>query len=163
MKTSINFKETQRFTQWWIWVILLCFDLFAVYLLYSHFIIDEPLGDHPLPNWGVILFVAIIFALFALFVTMRLETTINHSGIYINFFPLISKHIKWEAIESAELVNYGFVGGWGIRLGTQYGTIYNVKGNLGLALKLKNGKKLCVGTQKAEEMKRLISTTSFEQ
>lgn len=161
MNTTINFKETQRFTQWWLWVILIAFDLFAVYLIYSHFVIDKPIGDHPLPSWGVLLYVVFTFALFALFVTMRLETTINRSGIYINFFPLISKHIPWESIASAEMVDYGFVGGWGIRLGTKYGTVYNVKGNLGLALRLKTGKKLCIGTQKAEELKRVIEKATI--
>ncbi|MDH7504524.1 MAG: hypothetical protein QHJ82_17675, partial [Verrucomicrobiota bacterium] len=64
MNTAINFKETQRFTQWWIWVILIAFDLFAVYLLYSHFLLEQPIGDHPLPSWGVVLYVVITFALF---------------------------------------------------------------------------------------------------
>lgn len=163
MNTTINFKETQRFTQWWIWVILIGFDIFAVYLLYSHFVIEKPIGDHPFPSWGVVLFAGIIFALFALFVIMRLETTINRSGIYINFFPLIRKHIPWESIASTEMVDYGFVGGWGIRLGTNYGTVYNVKGNLGLALRLKNGKKLCVGTQKAEDLKSLLNKTTVDE
>ena len=45
-------------------------------------------------------------------------------------------------LKSAKIVNYGFVG-YGIRLGSQYGTIYNVNGNKGFAIELSNGKKVC--------------------
>ena len=54
------------------------------------------------------------------------------------------------------MINYGFVGGWGIRLFTKYGTIYNTSGNKGLALELHDGKKLVIGTDKEEELKNFI-------
>lgn len=70
----------------------------------------------------------------------------------MNFFPFANKVTPWAEIENAEVVNYGFVGGWGVRLGTRYGTVYNVKGNKGLAVQLKSGKKYLIGTQKPEEL-----------
>ena len=54
------------------------------------------------------------------------------------------------------MINYGFVGGWGIRLFTDYGTVYNTRGNKGLALKLQNGKRLVIGTQREDELKSVI-------
>ena len=71
---------------------------------------------------------------------MQLKTTVDRNGIEMRFVPFIYKKITWNEIESAEVLNYGFVGGWGIRLWTKYGTVYNIKGNKGLAIKLKNGK-----------------------
>lgn len=53
-------------------------------------------------------------------------------------------------------MNYGFVGGWGVRLWTAFGTVYNVRGKMGLAIKLKDGTKFLIGTQKEMELKSVI-------
>ncbi|MGK7390468.1 MAG: hypothetical protein ACNS60_08955 [Candidatus Cyclobacteriaceae bacterium M2_1C_046] len=71
----------------------------------------------------------------------------------MRFIPFVYKSIKWKDIEQAEVINYGFIGGWGIRFGSKYGVLYNIKGNKGLHIKLKNGDQLVVGTQKEDELK----------
>jgi len=91
---------------------------------------------------------------------MELRTNIDNERIKIIFFPFTNKEIKWEQIEQVKVINYGFVGGWGVRFGTKYGTIYNTSGRFGLALKLKNGKKLCIGTQNEKELNKLIQEAS---
>lgn len=48
-------------------------------------------------------------------------------------------------------------GGWGLRWGIfGSGTAYNISGNMGIQLVLQNGKKILVGTQKAEECRRIL-------
>lgn len=49
----------------------------------------------------------------------------------------------------------------GIRFGSKYGTAYNMKGNYGLAIKLKNGQKFLIGTQKVEELGQFLEGKSF--
>jgi hypothetical protein len=88
---------------------------------------------------------------------MYLKTEIDEDSIRIKFFPFANKVFHWKDIAKAEVVNYGFVGGWGIRIGTKYGTVYNIKGQQGLAIQLKNGKKRCIGTQKEAELKAVIA------
>lgn len=89
---------------------------------------------------------------FVMLKLMYLETKLDQHGIHIRFFPLVRKTWEWSELVRAEMVNYGFVGGWGIRLWTQYGTVYNIRGNEGLAFELQNGKKYLVGTQKKDEL-----------
>ena len=96
----------------------------------------------------------------AFFWKMELITNINNEGIKIKFFPFTNKEIKWEEIEQVKVINYGFVGGWGVRFGTKHGTIYNTSGRFGLALELKNGKKFCIGTQNEKELNKLIEEAS---
>jgi hypothetical protein len=60
-------------------------------------------------------------------------------------------------VDKCQVIPYGFVGGWGMRLWTQYGTVYNVRGGKGLYVQLKNKKKFLVGTQQAEELERFIT------
>ena len=55
-------------------------------------------------------------------------------------------------MKTYQIVDYGFVGGWGIRMGTKYGTVYNTRGKTGLALTLLNGTRYCIGTQKEGEL-----------
>jgi hypothetical protein len=86
---------------------------------------------------------------------IRLITEIDKEEIRINFFPFVKKQISWKEIKSVEIVNYGFVG-WGIRLWTKYGTVYNTKGNRGLAIELLNGEKYLIGTQRENEVKEMI-------
>lgn len=87
----------------------------------------------------------------------ELVSTLKREEIRMQLTPFIKKRIKWEDVRSAEVLNYGFVGGWGIRLWTSYGTVYNVKGNKGLALELSKGQKLLIGTQKERELKKVLT------
>ncbi len=87
---------------------------------------------------------------------MTLKTEIDQKAIKMSFFPFVKKRIEWKDVKKAEVINYGFVGGWGIRLFTNYGTVYNTSGNKGLALELQNGKRLVIGTQKEQELSRIV-------
>ena len=71
-------------------------------------------------------------------------------------FPLTKKEIPWDQIDTAEVINYGFVGGWGIRYSANYGTVYNTKGKMGVLIKLKKGGKFIIGTQRPEELKSFL-------
>jgi hypothetical protein len=62
--------------------------------------------------------------------------------------------VWWSEINKVEIISYGFVG-YGWRL-TQYGTIYNIGGNMGLRLHLKSGKKVVLGTQKTKELANFL-------
>jgi hypothetical protein len=153
MKTE--FKEEQKFTQWWLWLILTAIALIPVYGIYKQIIQGEVFGDKPMSDSGLIVSAIIPFGILVLFWFSKLQTQININEIQIKFIPFITKKIEWKEVKSAQVISYGFVG-YGIRLFTKYGTVYNTKGNKGLALELKNGKKLLLGTQKMEELTKVV-------
>lgn len=124
--------------------------------LYKQLFLKEQFGTKPLSDLGLILFLIFVFSLIFMFMFIRLKTVIDNEKIQISFFPFTRKNVKWDDIESVKIVDYGFVGGWGIRLGTKYGTVYNIKGSKGLAIELKNGKKFLIGTQKEKELNNII-------
>jgi hypothetical protein len=154
MKT--HFIEEQKFTQWWLWLILGLAGVLTTFKIYDQIILEESFGTNSGSNFGVISSSAFIFFCLLYFSLMKLKTKIDEEKIQIRFFPMVKKTIRWTDIQKAEVVNYGFVGGWGIRLWTQYGTAYNIKGNKGLAIELVNGKKYLIGTQKAAEMSEIV-------
>jgi len=157
---KIEFKEEQKFTQWWLWLILIGIGLLPIYGIYKQLILGEQFGDNPMSDLGLIIFTVFVFGLIAMFWYMRMRTEIDQNEIRMSFFPFVKKRVKWKEIKNAEVVNYGFVGGWGIRLWTKYGTVYNIKGNKGLAIELLNGKKFLIGTQKETELSEIIKKAS---
>ena len=73
----------------------------------------------------------------------------------MRFFPLLRKSFSWEEIASINVQQYKFVG-YGIRFSSQYGTCYNTKGNKGIVIELKSGKKYLIGTQEPKKVKSII-------
>ena len=157
---KIEFKEEQKFTQWWLWIILIGIGVIPIFGIYKQLILGEQFGTKPMSDLGLILFGILIFGLIGFFASMRIKTEIDDKEIRMNFFPLVKKKVNWKEVKSAEIVDYGFVGGWGIRPGTKYGTVYNTKGNKGLAIELLNGKKFLIGTQKETELYEIVKKAS---
>ena len=149
---KLVFKEEQKFTQWWLWILLSGIGLIPIYGIYKQLILGEKFGDNPMPDIGLIIFFLIVFGIIAFIGSMKLTTEIDQNDIKIHFYPLLKKQFKWNEVKHAEVVNYGFVGGWGVRFWPKYGTIYNIKGNIGLAFELLNGKKFVIGTQKENDL-----------
>jgi len=158
MKTE--FKEEQKFNQRWLWLILILMGVLPLIGIYKQLILGEKLGDNPMSDISLLIFSIIMFSLVGLFLIMKLKTSIDKNGINMHFFPFIKKSVDWQQIKNVKVVNYGFVGGWGIRLWTKYGTVYNMKGNKGLAIELLNGKNFLIGTQKPEELTAMLEKIS---
>jgi hypothetical protein len=152
---EIKFKEQQKFTQWWIWLLLIGLGAIAVYGFIQQVLFGVDFGDKPFSNIGLIIFTLFVFGFMYFNWYMTLITEITNEGIKVTFVPFVKKEIKWNDLKSAKIVNYGFVG-YGIRLGSKYGTVYNMNGNKGLAVELNNGKKFVIGTQKELELKKVV-------
>jgi len=148
-----DYKETQRFTQWWLWLILIFSWGSMIYAFIS---------EKPTLNVANIISGVIMCALPILFWQMRLITRITDEGIYVRFIPFHFKEqfYPWDSIESAQVRTYSPLkeyGGWGIKYGFNgQGKVYNVSGNEGLQLVFKSGEKLLIGTQKPGEIQASI-------
>ena len=153
----LEFKEEQQFRQWWIWAINLVAISVPIVFIIVMFTRD-PEKNSMILTWVLTTSIILMGFVIALLWYMKLKTRISSFALQFFFTPIfISKTIRWEEIEYVELINYGFVGGWGVRFSLKYGTVYNVGGRMGLFIKLKSGQKLCVGTQKPEELRRMLA------
>ena len=154
------YTEDQRFTQWWLWLLLMGIVGLIGYGFIRQVVLGTPFGSNPMSDTGLTIF-SLIMLLFVLFFTkLRLRTRIDSQSIQMQFSPFLKRYYYWKDVESAEVVTYGFVG-YGIRLGSKHGIVYNVNGNKGLALKLKSGKKLLIGTQQPEELQAFLSAKAL--
>lgn len=148
------FTENQRFNQWWLWLLLVISSATPIIIMFKEYSNDTVSSNN---LWVLI----IIFLAIILFAVLRMKTVVTKENIQLTYFPFVWKTINLADINTMKVINYGFVGGWGIRLWTQYGTVYNVRGNKGLHIKLKNGKQLVIGTQKPQELEKIIKTLHF--
>lgn len=144
---DVLFREEQKFDQAWIWLILLFALGIPLFGLFMQLGLDRPFGNKPMSNTGLVVWAICGVGLVIFFRMLKLTTIIDRENIHIKFFPFTNKKIKWAEVNEATVLDYGFVGGWGVRYFTKYGTAYNVKGSKGLALELNNKKKLLIGTQ----------------
>lgn len=155
MKTvNVSFKEEQRFDQWWMKAILigtLAILAYAAYVVWNSSDINNNIAAF-IFTWGSYLFGLIVIVIVWFW---KLTTKIDNYGITVKC-PFVKKKVNWDEIEHLEVLDYGFVGGWGIRTWTKYGTVYNTSGSKGLRIKLKSGKKFLVGTQKEDELKKIV-------
>jgi hypothetical protein len=148
-----EFKETQRFTQWWLWLVLVGS---WVVLMYSLATVQ--------PQTTIAYFISFVVGMLLpiLFWQMRLMTRITEEGIYVRFVPFHfnEQFYPWESIESAQVRTYSPLmeyGGWGIKYGFNgQGKVFNVAGDQGLQLVFKSGEKLLIGTQKPTEIQAFI-------
>jgi hypothetical protein len=155
------FYEKQKFNQWWIWTML------TISILAIGYGILTGKAD-PSERYGILISLSIILIISALLYFTNLETRLDEHGITLRFFPFqrVYYYVKWEELESVRLRKYKAIkefGGWGIRFNFVGGKAYTIKGNEGLQLVLKSGKKFLIGTQKAKEMNEFIQNLKLSQ
>lgn len=153
---TTTFTETQRFSQWWLWILIGGITALIGYGFVQQVLLGTPFGDKPMSDIGLTIFTTVMIGFLIFFASMRLRTRIDGEGIQMRYTPFIKRKYKWSEIQSVEVLQYGFVG-YGIRYGSKHGIVYNVNGNKGLAIKLKSGKQFVIGTQRPEELQVFLS------
>lgn len=161
--SRINYKEEQKFTQAWIWVLILGLSGIWIWQLIQQVFMGIPFGNNPAPDLVVILTGLFPLLTILLFRLLTLETSINETGIYYRFKPFQRKPkvIKPEDIKHWEVKKYNPIkdyGGWGVRWGSsKNGNAYNVSGNQGVLFELKSGRKFLLGTQNPESIRSALN------
>jgi hypothetical protein len=131
--------------------------------LYQQLQLGKPWGDEPMSDSALMVMTFVInlilIGIAVLMLKTKMITEIRENGFYYRYLPFIfrEKKISMEEIERYEVRQYKPIreyGGWGFRQRSRRirraGLAYNVKGNLGLQLYLRNGKKILFGTQRKE-------------
>jgi hypothetical protein len=161
------FREDQKIMPGLAWLIMFPIFVFMNILfgigLYQQLSLGKPWGDEPMSDEGLIMTMVLVntvlIAIIFLMLKIKLILEVRETGIYYRFLPFIRKEkkISREEIERYEVRQYKPIheyGGWGFRQRSRRfrknGVAYNVSGNIGLQLYLKNGKKILFGTQRKE-------------
>ncbi len=154
------FTEKQHFNQLWLMLLMIVVTSAAAWGFVQQVLLDKPFGNNPAPDIVLIFVLLIPIAIFIFIRIITLHTRVDSHGVSWRFVPLHRKerHKSWKEIDTAEVIRYHPIrdyGGWGYRLG-RAGKAYSVSGRNGLHLIFNNGTKLLIGTQKPDELKRVL-------
>ncbi len=164
-ETELIYSEEQKFGFWVRTPLILLMLVTIVIMVFVFIQITDQKVQGSVPVWAVILMVfsgiIIRIAVALLFWILKLRTEVGPDGLYIRFFPV---HIRFKRFAAEDLGEYYArqykpifeYGGWGIRGSFKKGRAYNVSGNKGVQLVFKNGKRLLIGSQKAEELEEAV-------
>lgn len=159
---KIIYREVQRPKQLWVFILISLNILFMWYWFIKQIILGVPVGNNSASDTFTIVF-WIIFGViipFIYFILVKLIIEVRYDGLYIKFQPFHFKFqhfptkyiLRYEAITYSPLKRFG---GWGIRYNSKNETAYNMIGNKGIELKVKNDV-FVVGSQNPEELKESL-------
>ncbi|MBN2615945.1 MAG: hypothetical protein JXR71_09655 [Bacteroidales bacterium] len=180
--TRIYYKEEQCLRHspaiWILYTVFLMYILISAWSLYQQLVL-KPSGGHPSMDAQLLISMGagmlILLAIIIFMSRVKLVTVIYPSGIRINFQHIVSKErfISKAEISRFEIRKYKPVleyGGWGMRSqrphlirARRFGTAYNISGNIGLQLYLRNGPKILIGTQNPTGMERAMKKLMKEE
>jgi hypothetical protein len=154
------FREQQKFSPWLRTGVFFSVAITVAVLAFAE--ARQGMIGQPSSILSLLAGILLMLAITALFWNLRLETEVRADGLYVRFFPFHLRYKKFTPQELSEhyarqyrpLLEYG---GWGIKYGRK-GWAYNVSGNMGVQLVFKNGKKLLIGSQKAQELAEAMNS-----
>ena len=155
-----SFREEQVFRQWWIWLLIGLVAALQWWGFVQQIVLGQPWGDNPAPDWMmVLLWLLIGIGLPLFFVYLKLVITVTDEAIVIHYRPLTRRTIQIADVAHVEARTYSPLreyGGWGIRgLGSK--KAYNVSGDRGVELTLEDGRKVLIGSQRADALADAIA------
>lgn len=177
MKPALPYFEE---TQWlrdtrWIWYVCLATGLSTLiplmYVAYWQLIRGEPVGDKPMSDLGIVIFLCAFVVMMLIFVVVirviRLSVLVDRDGVHYNFIP---STLGWKHIPKDSIVNYEvqtrrtlfeYVNGYSINLITKTRKM-RLAGSQIVRFQLKDRWKIMIGTRRPDEflnaLKRMSSS-----
>jgi len=159
------FAEDQYMRQVWLMVLLygtaVLFSGLVLYSGYVQFVLGKPFGNRPLSNTGLVIADAFLIVtgviLPIMVLRVQLMVRLDSAGLTLHYWPLTRRKdfplhhiIAWEAQDYRPFRDYG---GWGIRYSlTKKQWAYTVTSSRGVLLTLADGKKIMIGSERADEL-----------
>lgn len=151
------FEEKQRFTQWWLWLIIVSAAAVVIGLfahgMFVQLVLGKPWGNEPMSDDSLIVFSILIISsmviMLLIFFNAVLEIVVDRGSVSYRYFPLLRRwrRIERETIRSFE-VKTEYMQGYGFHTDLRGNKRINVKGYSGIELTMLDGKRLYLGTQK---------------
>jgi hypothetical protein len=154
---QVFFRERQRFTQFWLWVVVLSVAIIFWAGFVSQVLLGGSFGHNPVSDVQLSVLFALIGVGFPIFFyRMSLTTEVQPGELLVRFWPFHLRPVRvpLHTVRDYERVTYDPIrdyGGWGIRW-SSCGKAYNMSGKEGVRLHFYNQKPLLIGSQSPEEL-----------
>jgi len=134
--------------------------------LYQQLVLGKPFGDNPVGDRQLVIVSLIGLAVPLLILVLawraELDVQVTRNVIQARFRPFhrTARVFPIADVRSCEGRDYepiGEFGGWGIRMGGSRSRAYNVSGHRGVQLEFIDGRRLLLGSQRADELAAVIN------
>lgn len=144
---SALFEERQKFTQAWLWALVLVPVLIALPIIL--------LAPKPPGAPGLVIAVVVPLALglpVVIFASAAMTTTVTPAELRLRYVPFfVDKRIPvTDIVRFTPMSCSAWQTGYGIHY-SRFGWVYNVSGGQGIQFELRDGKRLLIGTQRSLE------------
>ncbi|WP_018477028.1 hypothetical protein [Pontibacter roseus] len=160
-KEQVLFRERQRFTQFWLWALLLGLAAIMLAGFVYQVLLGGTFGSRPVSDVPLSIMAALIgFGLPFFFYWMSLTTEVRAGVLSVRFAPFHLKPVRFplHLVRNYEKTTYNPIrdyGGWGIRWGDK-GKAYSTSGSEGILLHFYNQKPLLIGSHRPHELLEAI-------
>lgn len=159
--SEVIFREGQPIRKVrWVLVVIYGISLLMWYTFIMQIINGVPVGNNPASDRMVwIYFLLFGIGLPVLFHYMQLIVEVDAERVRVRYIPFIDRSIPLSDIGSCEAKRYQPIrdfGGWGIRGLTRRRRAYNVRGDEGVELTLRDGSQIMLGSQRADVLEYSI-------
>lgn len=156
------FTEIQKYRAKWFWTLNVGLLIFIGYIFIKHVILGYTFQGEPAPVMDFTIKLLTIIAVIVVFLVLKLTTIVDDSGLHYQMFPLhlAPKTIKWEEVESCAITDIANAKGfsaWGLSFTGKKNPSYVLVGTKAVEVTFKSGKKLLLGSPKAEELVEIIN------
>ncbi|HME05462.1 MAG TPA: hypothetical protein VKG25_00370 [Bryobacteraceae bacterium] len=154
------FREVQRFPLRRAAIALAVPPCCMLILLVWQVLLGHPWGKEPMSNANVVGWTIFLWLIYLRLITVRLVTEVRNGELIVGMRGLWrSRRVRLSDIRSVEIVSFDPVhdyGGYGIRSNRE-GPAYIASGSRGVRVTLSAGEKLLVGSQRADELAKVVS------
>lgn len=158
-----EYYEEQKLNLMWMWLISIGAFFAVGYGLFQQVVLGQPLGSNPAPDAVLWTIACLILGILLTMAMTILKTRISKEGISIRYRPFGSEKIFWSEVESFSIQKPD-VKGVGVRSSPlSRFKYYNTHIGDMLILKLKNGRKVGVGTKRAAELRDFLHNLIAEK
>ena len=158
--TGIHFEERQHLRQWWLWLLIGVLVALGWWAVLQQIVLGVPFGTDPGPDGLVLLMWLLVgIVLPALLAWAHLRLAVTDQEIVIDYRPFTRRRIALSEVMGAIARDYDALreyGGWGIKGWSRDRRAYNVSGNRGVEVFLRDGRSVMLGSQRADELAAAI-------
>ena len=135
---------------------------FMLGLLIWQVLLGHTWGKHPMSNGDVIGWTVFLWLIYFRLITVRLVTEVRQGELLIRMRGLWRlRRVPLDRIQSVEAITHDIArdyGGYGFR-SIRGGKAYVANGGRGVRLTLAGGEKLVVGSQRPDELARMLHSS----
>lgn len=166
MRGEVLYREVQRDKPWWVWAVVAALAVGAWGVLVAVVVLGLPRGGPPpMPPEAAWLIAGLAGGLVPVLTwVLRQETVVSELEVRTRLYPFPWVRVRVDRIREARARRYRPMleyGGWGWRLGLS-GWCVTLRGTGGVQLVLANGRRLLIGSERAEELEGVVRSVVEE-